>query len=287
MLDLSVSLNPFAPDLRKLVTRHVEAGALSRYPDEDVAQRELAAAMGVDPRCLVLTNGGAEAIALVAACLGRGWVEDPDFSLYRRQLTALGPQGLDPEGPLFRSNPGNPLGTLAAPGEQAGVWDEAFYPLATGPWTRGDPVVVGSLTKLYACPGLRMGYVLTTDEDLAEAVARRRPAWSLNALATNVLPELLAVTDLPGWCERIRHARTALRALLSEHGFTVRPSSAPWVLVEDDPAGPGLRSMLAPVGVVVRDCASFGLPGTVRIAVPGERDLDRLAIAIRESGASR
>jgi hypothetical protein len=30
----------------------------------------------------------------------------------------------------------------------------------------------------------------------------------------------------------------------------------------------------------VRDCASFGLPGTIRVAVPGERDGERLAAAL-------
>jgi histidinol-phosphate/aromatic aminotransferase/cobyric acid decarboxylase-like protein len=32
--------------------------------------------------------------------------------------------------------------------------------------------------------------------------------------------------------------------------------------------------------VLVRDCASFGLPGTARIAVPGDTGLDRLLAAL-------
>ena len=101
----------------------------------------------------------------MASLLGRGWVEEPDFSLYRRAIPVL-----DPRGPVFRSNPHNPSGVLAAPDEIAGVWDEAFYQLATGSWTRGDSeapsrsIVVGSLTKLLACPGLRAGYVICPDE---------------------------------------------------------------------------------------------------------------------------
>ena len=60
------------------------------------------------PARLLLTNGGAEAIALVAAELGPGWVDEPDFSLYRRHLPAI-----DPDGPRWRSNPHNPTGRLA------------------------------------------------------------------------------------------------------------------------------------------------------------------------------
>jgi len=60
----------------------------------------------------------------------------------------------------------NPTGLLAGQSETAAVWDEAFYALATGSWTRGDvaagATVVGSLTKLFACPGLRVGYVLAS-----------------------------------------------------------------------------------------------------------------------------
>jgi hypothetical protein len=40
VLDLSMSLNPFAPDVAKLAARHV--AALGRYPDVDTAERLVA-----------------------------------------------------------------------------------------------------------------------------------------------------------------------------------------------------------------------------------------------------
>src|SRR5690606_27382019 len=160
-----------------------------RYPDDGPATAALAEAIGVDPGRVVLTNGGAEAIALVAGVLGAGWVDEPDFSLYRRHLPRL-----DPAAGRWRSNPRNPTGELAGPGDgrDVVVWDEAFLPLATGTWTRGEGVVVGSLTKLFACPGLRLGYVLDHgDGTVAAEVRRRRPEWSVNGLACAVLPQLL------------------------------------------------------------------------------------------------
>ncbi len=42
----------------------------------------------------------------------------------------------------------------------------------------------------------------------------------------------------------------------------------------------GLREALAPQGVVVRDCASFGLPDVTRVAVPSAEGLERLAAAL-------
>src|SRR6202012_3442426 len=169
-----------------------------RYPDPGPATAALAAAMGVDADRLVLTNGGSEAIALVANHLEAGWVDEPDFSLYRRPRPRL-----DPAAGRWRSNPHNPSGLLAPAAETALVWDEAFWALASGTWTRGDAqsgsIVVGSLTKLLACPGLRVGYVLCPDPDLATRLAGRQPQWALNGLAAAALPGLLETVDLPGW----------------------------------------------------------------------------------------
>ena len=261
VLDLSASLNPVAPDAGEVVAKHLDA--VGRYPDPTAATAALAEAMGVDGDRLLLTNGGAEAVALVAAELG-GTVEEPDFGLY--------PRG---GGPLWRSNPHNPTGRLVK--GDAAVWDEAFYPLATGRWTSGRPLVVGSLTKLLACPGLRIGYVLADDVD---RFRRRQPEWSVNGLAAAALPDLLERVDLPEWAAAVASLRKALVDVLRAAGLEPAPSDANFVLVR----APGLRERLAPRGVLVRDCASFGLPQHVRIAVPDAAGLARLEEALCGAG---
>jgi histidinol-phosphate/aromatic aminotransferase/cobyric acid decarboxylase-like protein len=259
VLDLSQSLNPVAPDPVPVVARHL--GAIRRYPDPRPAHRSLAATMGIDPDRLLLTNGGAEAISLVAAELG-GRVVEPEFALH--------PRG---SGAVWRSNPHNPSGLLAAAADIADVWDEAFFPLATGRWTRGDAAAaVGSLTKLLACPGLRLGYVLA-DPDLVDRCRRRQPAWSVNSLALAVLPELLDAVDLSAWSTSVSTLRRQLVDELQRHGLGTRPSDAPWVLVERG----DLRNILAPYGIVVRDCSSFGMPEVSRVAVPSADGLGRLS----------
>ena len=263
VLDLSLSLNPVAPDPRPVVEAHLDA--IGRYPDPLGATEALAATMGVDPDRLVLTNGGAEGITLLGAEVG-GTVVEPDFALY--------PRG---GGPVWRSNPHSPSGRLAPSDEVAGVWDEAFYPLASGSWTRGDDAwVVGSLTKLLACPGLRAGYVLAPDPARAAAIRSRQPTWSVNALVCAALGDLLAPVDLPAWRDGVARLRGALVDGLVAAGLAPEPSDACWVLVE----APGLREVLAPRGVAVRDCTSFGLPDHVRIAVPDPAGLDRLLEAL-------
>jgi histidinol-phosphate/aromatic aminotransferase/cobyric acid decarboxylase-like protein len=262
LLDLSQSLNPAAPDPRPVLAAHLDA--LARYPDPTVAHRALARRMKVDPDRLLLTNGGAEAITLVGALIG-GSVDEPEFSLH--------PRG---EGPRWRSNPHSPSGLLAQPKEEAAVWDEAFYALATGEWTRGDDaIVVGSLTKVLACPGLRIGYVLAAPS-FVERCRALQPEWSLNGLAAAALPDLLAELDLAESVRRIRVLREQLRAMLEEQGIAARPSDANWLLVDY----PRLRELLAPSGVLVRDCASFGLEGVTRIAVPDDAGCQRLADAL-------
>ncbi len=262
VLDLSMSLNPLAPDPVPVLARHLDASRA--YPDATAATAALAHTMGVGPDRLLLTNGGAEAIALVAAEIG-GRVNEPEFGLHPRR-----------GGPLWRSNPHSPSGLLARAEERADVWDEAFYPLASGHWTRGDgAVVVGSMTKLLACPGLRIGYVLA-DPDVVARCRARQPAWSVGGLAAAALPDLLTAVDLPVWCAGLAGLRDKLTRLLAAHGLAARPSDANWVLVDRG----GLREALAPRGIVVRDCASFGLPGVTRIAVPSEDGLGRLAAAL-------
>ncbi len=266
IVDLSASLNPAAPDVGQMVGKHLDA--LSRYPDAGGATVALAAALGVEADRVLVTNGGAEAIALVAAELG-GSVDEPDFSLY--------PRGA---GPRWRSNPHNPSGLLAGPTTRAGIWDEAFYPLATGRWTRGDAddgdVVVGSLTKVFACPGLRVGYVLSPDPAFCRRLAGRQTTWSVNALALAAVPDLMEVADLSEWAAVVAARRAALGDVLGTFGLEPEPSDAPWLLVR----APGLRARLAPHGVLVRDCASFGLPDHARIAAPDPAGLDRLADAL-------
>ncbi|MGE3620803.1 MAG: aminotransferase class I/II-fold pyridoxal phosphate-dependent enzyme [Acidimicrobiia bacterium] len=273
VLDLSQSLNPLAPDVASVVAAHLDE--LGRYPDATRATAVLAGALGCGPDEVVLTNGGSEAIALVARAVGGGVADEPEFSLHPRGAT----------GPRWRSNPSNPRGTLAGPAERAGVWDEAFFPLATGRWTRGDldrgSVVVGSLTKLWACPGLRIGYVASRDRALVARLRADQPEWPVNGLAAAVVEALVPEVDLAGWARGVAGLRAELVDLLAGHGLAARATDACWALVE----GAGdLRAELAGHGVLVRDCAGFGLPGTVRVAVPGPSGLERLEAALCRRG---
>ncbi len=270
ILDLSRSANPAAPDVARIARRHLDS--LHAYPDPAEARALLAEAIGVGQESLLLTNGGSEAISLVAAEIGGTVVSEPEFGLHPRSDGAA----------RWRSDPHSPTGRLARPDDVADVWDEAYYPIATGRWTAGRPgVAVGSLTKLYDCPGLRLGYVIA-EADLVARIEARQPTWSVGSLALAVLPDLLTSTDLPGWASQAAEARAATVAVLRAHGLDPAPSDAPWLLVR----APGLRARLAPRGIVVRDCSSFGLHGWARIGIADDAGRSRLDDALTTTAPS-
>ncbi len=281
LIDLSMSMNPVAPPVGRVLAERLDT--IADYPDATDATRALAEVLEVDRSLLVLTNGGSEAIALVASTMAAGHIVKPEFSLYERHLDTL-----DPSAPRWRSNPSNPLGRLAADGESAAVWDEAFWPIATGTWTNrrldGDGVWrLGSLTKLWACPGLRLGYAIAPDERTAELIRNRQPRWSVSSLALAVVEPMLAQTDLASWSSAIADLRRSFAETLRSLGYDVLDTDVNWVIVEDQP---GLRERLIPHGVLVRDCTNFGLAGVSRVAVPRIGEFDRVLQAFERVGSA-
>ena len=261
LLDLSASMNPFAVNFSTELTSAMSC--LSSYPDTKASTKRLAIALGVDPDALLITNGGAEAISLVAQHFERGWADEFEFGLYRRHISVL-----DPSGIRYRSNPHNPTGALGDRSFWAEVIDEAFYPLATGTWSRRDfesgAIVIGSLTKLSSLPGLRLGYLVAPNVELANRLRELQPRWSVSSLALAMVPPILDSVDLESACKSITTARESLCGVLDRFDVEYLPSSTNYVFV---PHAPGLAQGLLKHGVLVRDCTSFGFPDAVRIAV--------------------
>ena len=191
-------------------------------------------------------------------------------------------------------NPNNPTGQCLSPREidqltaaarAAGGWlvvDEAYVDFADDGTSVGPApgrVVLRTATKLHAIPGLRVGMAFGPAEAIA-AMEGRQPPWPVStpaiAASLRALEEQAFATES---IAAVKAARTRLEDGLRGLGLAAPPSGANFVLV---PVGNGaaFRARLLPSGFVVRDCASFGLPGHVRIAVPREEQVEPLLAAI-------
>lgn len=126
-------------------------------------------------------------------------------------------------------------------------------------------VRVRSMTKEHAIPGLRLGYLLGP-APLVAALDAARPSWATSAPAqAAALAALREDAFVAQSRARLCADREATRAGLLRLGLAPLPSTAPYLAF---PAGDAaaLRSRLLARRVLVRDCASFGLPALVRVA---------------------
>jgi histidinol-phosphate aminotransferase len=168
--------------------------------------------------------------------------------------------------------------------------DEAYATFACDRWSSAELlqshanlVILRSMTKDHALPGLRLGYLLASTI-VARAIMAVRPPWSVNAGALRAgLAALQPEAQLH--VERARKVVAESRAYLTREltrlGFCVGASNANFILVQVGDASTFRRALL-PLGIVVRDCTSFGLPAHVRIACRLPAECERLIAAIEE-----
>jgi histidinol-phosphate/aromatic aminotransferase/cobyric acid decarboxylase-like protein/adenosyl cobinamide kinase/adenosyl cobinamide phosphate guanylyltransferase len=309
------------PWLREALEAALATGADS-YTDEADAVAALAARHGREPVEIVPTNGAAQALWLLpaalrptlAACVHPGFTEgeaalrahgvavvrvlrDPErgFALDPAEVPEAADLVLvgNPASPTGTLDPAAALLALRRPGRTV-VVDEAFMDLVPGEPASlvadapGNVVVVRSLTKALALPGLRVGYAVAA-APLADRLRAVRPPWSANALALAALkaaaerPDALAAAatravaereDLARGLERIPRVRTW-------------PSSANFCLIEV-PDGPRVVAALREAAIAVRPAGSFpGLgPSHVRVTARGPAENARLLEALHAAVAA-
>lgn len=307
-LDFSANLRPEGtPSWVMHIMR--EALADTRYyPDRAMkaARHGLAAYAGVLPEQILPTAGGAAAIDL-ALSISRGTVHvmPVTFGEYVERAAVHGRKvsiwhgTCAPGDTVVICNPNNPTGEaltraqvldlfeqVRASGGELMV-DEAFIDFCPACSVRRDVqpglTVVGSLTKTLCIPGVRLGYVCAAPERIAQLERRALP-WAISALASSVaakLPEHLEEIKADTAINAARREKMAasLRAL----GARVLPSSANFLLADFGRDMTEAAARLKEKGILVRTCASFGLPPNMwRLAVKTEEENARLLACIEE-----
>jgi L-threonine-O-3-phosphate decarboxylase len=207
-----------------------------------------------------------------------------------RQLESLRPHF------VFLCNPNNPTGA-ALPADAIAMWarqyprtlfvvDEVYQPFAIGldsiiPIAGENTIVLRSMTKDYGLAGLRLGYAVGNERVIA-LLRRAQPPWSVNALAQAAgVAALGDPTFRRNSLHLLAQAKQELAAGLARLNRAPVPSDTHFFLVRVDD-GAAFRTALLRRRILVRDCASFGLPAHIRIATRRPEENERLLTAIRE-----
>ena len=208
--------------------------------------------------------------------------ETEGFRLTERILTDLTPD----TDICFLCTPNNPTGLLIEP-ELLGriahrcaekgillVCDECFMGFTEKPeeyslrrFLSERTVILRAFTKLFAMPGLRLGYALCGSQAVADAIAGSGQFWSVSSPAQAAG---IAALDEKGLAGRtaafVREQRGYLVTAMEEAGIRVYGGQANYIFFS---SGPGLAGRMLREGILIRDCRNYaGLSdGYYRIAV--------------------
>ena len=202
---------------------------------------------------------------------------------------------------VFLASPNNPTGALipeellmrilwrAEENEITVVLDECFWELSEHgspsaiTWMREGKevpglIVVRAFTKSFAIPGVRLGYCVCGEREMAARIKRQLPEWNLSVYAQ--MAGIAALTDNPKAylkeaVELLRTERARMRAGLEACGCKVYPSAANFLLCYSE------KELYAPLlkkGILIRDCSDYvGLgKGFYRVAVRNHSENEEL-----------
>ncbi|NJD78540.1 MAG: threonine-phosphate decarboxylase [Candidatus Methanoperedens sp.] len=317
LIDFSVNLNPLGPPkLKKILTNAY--GSLGSYPDNRYGGFKKAASdsLSVKPENIIPGNGSTELIRLFAETViepgDRILIPVPTFGEYEfqcrlfggkiehvdyRKITEIRPQDYKA---VFLCNPNNPTGRLIKRREilqlakkcvESSVFlfvDEAFIELSDPQESIADfaalndfVIVLRSLTKIYAVPGLRIGFAVASP-DFACILNNIRLPWNLNSLALE--SGIWLLKNNGDYIDRslglIKKEREWLMTRLgSIRGFRPCPSDSNFILVDIREFSIDSADMTARMlrhGIIIRDCSSFGLKNHIRVAVRKRGDNRKL-----------
>lgn len=322
MLDASASINPlgFPVWLRSEVSRWLSS--VQAYPDPQCRElaAALAARHHCEVGAVTVGNGSSEILSWLplVAPQSRWIVPVPSFGEYRRAPSLTGravlelplsapdfaldwqalEAALDEPSVVVLGHPNNPTGTLLHPDalhrlrarhpDSLFVVDEAFADFVEGFASVWDAsatnlLVLRSLTKILAIPGLRLGYALGHAE-LSARLREQLPPWSVNVLAQRVglraLADLALVTTTRQQTAQLRASlATRLRAI---DGLDVRETCANWLLLQLHAGQPDSAEVVErcrKLGVALRCCSDFPGLGTkwLRVSLRTEAENARIA----------
>lgn len=290
--------------------------SVGNYPEPEPYTLEgaLAGHYGLPAGYVCVTNGATEAIYLIAQAFrgSSSAILVPTFSEYAdacrmhgHRVTLIDSLEKIPEHAdiVWVCNPNNPTGTvldkenlLETIRRNPGVifvFDHAYHAFTLKPvFTPTETLPFNvfqlySMTKKYAIPGLRLGYVTASGELLQKLRMNRMP-WSVNQLAIeaglyilrNDVPHSIEMADYLNECIRLKKMLDALDTI------EVRPTDTHFMLAcLRKGTAKALKNHLAnEYGFLIRDASNFeGLAGEYfRVAGRSPEENTELVTYIKE-----
>ena len=276
------------------------------YPEPSAAslERMIAADSGISPDEVMVTSGAVDAIYLIAQTYRHECtchVVQPTFREYEDACRVFGYQEC-PDGALcWLCNPNNPTGTVMPADEVLAlaarhrllVVDQSYedYTMASllspAEATRhGNIILLHSMTKRYAVPGLRLGYITAPAAIIGRLREQYRP-WAINTLSLEAGKWLVergktAIADLPSYLAETQRLRQALNRI---DGLEAMETGTNFCLctIQSREASELKEYLAREHGILIRDASNFtGLtPHHFRIATQSPAENDALIAAIK------
>ena len=142
--------------------------------------------------------------------------------------------------------------------------------------------VLRAFTKNYAMAGVRLGYAMSSDEELLETMSSKTPCWNVSSVAQAAG---CAALECGEWLKRsvteIAAERSRLGKELGSLGVEVWPGEANYLMLRTEK---DLYGSMLEHGILIRDCSNYdGLGnGYYRIAVRSTGENDIFLKAARE-----
>ena len=133
-------------------------------------------------------------------------------------------------------------------------------------------IIVRAFTKIFAIPGVRLGYLVCSNQLLTDQINRQLPEWNLSVFAQKAG---IACTSQKDYLEKtvdlVKQERQFLTNNLEQLGIRVIPGQADFILLYSEAP---LYELLLEKGILIRDCTNFrGLSsGFYRIAVKNRKE---------------
>ena len=145
-------------------------------------------------------------------------------------------------------------------------------------------VILRSLTKSYAIQGIRLGYAISSEENIM-AMRKVKVPWSVTAFAQRAGSAVISGAEgsdefLADTRKKIKRNKVKIEDWLRERDMHVESDANFYVLKVGPEKAKEVKRELLKQGLLVRDCTSFGLPSHIRFSVRQEEENERLMDAL-------